>query len=142
MNPLLNKSDYSRFSVDRIVTSEKDPILRKYKFELLLAGKVIIQLLGKDWWKRAEKEVRSAVEGTQLEKPRSHPLSRFYGSGDVSGFPLMTSFASDLLDCADNREADNLDEKIKELRTDSFFRTWFEIHTAAKLIRKGKVRAF
>jgi hypothetical protein len=45
-------------------------------------------------------------------------------------------FAGDLVESGDQTQS-GIESKYDELRTASFFETWFEVHTAALFARRG-----
>lgn len=118
-----------------------DPGMKSNAVELLLAKTLIVRNLGDNWWKGAEAEINAWVGGLKLKSPRHHPLSAFYtefGSRNVrpEAYGQLLRFAVDLLDSV-NESGSEVDSKIPELKSPSFFETWFEIHTASVFIRKG-----
>jgi len=114
--------------------------------ELLLATTLVVKNLGKDWWSGASNEINSWAKSLRLSSPARHPLPKLifeWGSAEASPatYGRMLSFAFDLLDAIDQKDS-NLESKLPELKSESFFETWFELHAASIFRRKGMSTRF
>lgn len=127
----------------RIYREEKDPKLKQIFMEMLLAQTIIAYTLGEKWWRGAADEIDSWVKGVKRDTPRTHPLSAFMTGGaervvQPERWGQIVRLGSDLLTLLDQPASNqSLEGKLSELRSRSFFDTWFEISMAAIFIRKG-----
>jgi hypothetical protein len=126
---------------NRLLRQETDKGKKSNFMEHLLANALIRRNLGDDWWDAASVEIDAWVGNLRLNTPRKHPLSTFmtaWGERNLQPetWGRLISFAADLLDCIDEAGSE-IESKLAELKSPSFFETWFEIHSASTFIRKG-----
>lgn len=142
MPPVLTKTDYDNVlrnieSIERETKLKAGPTLVEYR----LAELLIMRTLGKQWWVSALKEAVAWRYAKPLEGPRKHPLSNFltdFGAQtlETSTYGLFIGFALDVLECLEVPNS-GVESKFSDLRTASFFETWFEVHSAALFARRG-----
>ena len=144
---IITRQDYNYFvGTSELYRRESDKGKKSNIMELLLAKTLITRNLEEDWWNGASHEIDSWVKGSPLAVPAQHPVTKFlaeWGSKEASPatYGRMLGFALDLLDAIDQKDS-NLDAKIPELESKSFFETWFEVHTASIFTRKGMPTKF